>query len=335
MTYKSLFIAAGISAALCTSVTPALSQQGTPKVRVITTPASGNGNIATSISLNEPAYILAVAVDRDGQVAVLSPETPTDIFRFEPSGSIRLPRSNASISPESAKADGSVLVVASRTPLNFTEISDGRFWDQRALEKLVRYRPASSAANALGRAVTSTGQSFARDYVVFGSVRFARISDTDNCSFGSSYTAMGHGSGLGGYAPFLYGEILVKATASQPGLRLVSLGSDHCGRQNFVTVPYRLLPAPLTQTDSVKSDVSEVSTAFVGTSTGREARGVFQDVSAVKPSVGRAAEQPVTERQSIVREQEVREPLPAVQREAVIPRLERRVPDTPSTPPPR
>lgn len=305
MVRQAFLMVAGISAALVASAPSVNAQQSSPRIRVVSQPYANFGTIEPSISLNEASYVLAVAIDRDGQVSVLSPVLPSDIMRFEPSRSIRLPgffsgfstarsgyyggyRNYHSVGlmrhPSEDYSAGSVLVIASRTPMNFAAISDGPFWNEEAIEKLVRYRDPSSGVYALGKAVTAKGQSFGHDYLRFSAHRYTQFANADPCSGFGEYSPYGYAnySGLYGYAGASIGRgiVIVQPTALSQGLQLVSIGTDGCGRTRFVVMPIRILP-PREPADTVtvpEQGKAAFKSASAGTYFGDDARRVFEMV---------------------------------------------------------
>lgn len=305
MVRQAFLMLAGISAALVAWAPSVSAQQSSPRIRVVAPPYTNFGTIEPSISLNEASYVLAVAIDRDGQVSVLSPVLPSDILRFEPSKSIRLPgffsgfstassgyyggyRNYRSVGlmrdPSEDYSAGSVLVIASRTPMNFAAISDGPFWNEDAIEKLVRYRDPSSGVYALGKAVTARGQSFGHDYLRFSAHRYTQFANADRCSGFGEYSPYGYAnySGLYGYAGASIGRgiVIVQPTASSQGLQLLSIGTDGCGRTRFVVMPIRILP-PRDPADTVtvpENGKAAFNSASAGTYFGDDARRVFEMV---------------------------------------------------------
>lgn len=294
MVRKALLVVTGISAVLVATAPLAGAQKGAPRVRVTSHPHSNFGNIQPSVSLSEDAYVLAVAIDRDGRVSVLSPVGPNDLIRFEAAKSLRLPEFFSGFS--SARAGyydrytsryasyirnmtedysaGSVLVLASKAPFNFAAISDGPFWNEEAIRKLVRYRDPSSAVYSLGRAITSKEQSFGHDYLRFGANRY-QVASADPCFGSSLYGYAGSGFSTNGY-------MILGASATRAGYQLMSIGSDGCGRIRYIIVPVRVLrpqtPVPV-PVDSVapkpEPTVRSASTP-PGTYTGEDAVRVFE-----------------------------------------------------------
>lgn len=305
MVRKAFFLVTGLSAALLATAHQVDAQRGAPRVRVTSQPYSSLGSIEPSISLSEPAYILAVAIDRDGLVSVLSPAGPNDLIRFEAAKSLRLPEFFSGFSTARSGyydghstsryatylrsftddySTGSVLVLASTTPFNFTAISDGPFWNDEAIRRLVRYRDPVSAVYALGRATTSKGQSFGHDFLRFGANRY-HVASADPCSgFGSAYSSFGYGGsgGLHGYSSmggFL--SIVQESNGARVGYRLMSIGADACGRIRYVVVPVILapsqpIPAPVDSADIPKPTYKSAVAAALGTYAGEEARRVFE-----------------------------------------------------------
>lgn len=297
MVRKAFILVTGISAVLIAAVPSADAQQSAPRVRVTSQPYNALGTIEPTISLSEPAYVLAVGIDRDGRVTVLSPAGPDDLIRFEAAKSLRLPEFFSGFSR--ARTDyydgyaaryasyissvtedysaGSVLVIASRTPFNFAAISDGPFWNEEAIRELVRYRDPSSAVYTLGRAVTAKGQSFGHDYLRFGADRY-RLATANPCLGVSAYgySPYGYSSnwryGLGGY-----GYMIVQPTAFQPGYQIVHYGTDACGRVRYIVLPLRVLPPrDSVQLDSTDIPKPEFKSSAPGTYTGEAAREIFE-----------------------------------------------------------
>ena len=150
MVRKAFLLVTGLAAALIAAAPQTSAQQGAPRVRVTSQPHSSFGTIEASMSLSEPSYVLAVGIDRDGEVSVLSPVGPNDMIRFQAAKSLRLPEFFSGFSTASTGyyggyqsyhsasyigsmtndySAGSVLVIASKTPFNFAAISQGPFWN--------------------------------------------------------------------------------------------------------------------------------------------------------------------------------------------------------------
>ena len=304
MVRKAFFLAIGSSAALLAAAPQAGAQRDAPRVRVTSQPHTSFGNIEPSVSLSEPAFILAVAIDHDGHVTVLSPAVPSDLIRFEAAKPLRLPEFFSGFSSprtgyyggyspgyasyiRSVTEDhstGSLLVLASKTPFNFAAISDGPFWNEDAIKKLVRYREPSSAVYALGRAVTAKGQSFGHDYLRFGA-RPYQVASADPCfGLGSAFGAGAYGYGglaINGFGTG--GYVIVAPTSASPGLQLISMGADACGRTRYVVVPISVLPPRKPASAPVDSAIDiptptlrSVIAATPGTYTGEEAVRVFE-----------------------------------------------------------
>lgn len=292
---------AGLFTAALFSVPPADAQQSAPRVRLATLQTTTMGTVAPSISLSEPAYILAVAIDNGGQIEVLSPTLPGDAIRFEAAKSIRFPEFHSGFSSvsnygvygsryrRSAFAGdgdlgtrGSVLVIASRTPFDFAAISDGVDWNEEALRRIMRFKAPAEAVTALGRALTEKGQTFGHDYVYFGRSGYSQFASNsfrsdNNCFMDYSFSPYGYSNFAGYYrvSGASYGGIIL-AGYGMGGLRLVQFGSDVCGRPHYMLVPVPTLPPPpdTTKVDSVVKPASR--SAVVGSYTGEEARRLYE-----------------------------------------------------------
>ncbi len=306
MVRKAFLLVTGLAAALIAAAPQTSAQQGAPRVRVTSQPHSSFGTIEPSLSLSEPSYVLAVAIDRDGQVSVLSPVGPNDMIRFQAARSLRLPEFFSGFSTASTGyyggyqsyhyassyirsmtddySAGSILVIASKTPFNFAAISQGPFWNEDAIKKLVRYRDPSSAVYALGRAITAKGQSFGHDYLRFGASRY-QLASVDPCS-GLGSTPWGYAgySDFYGYNGFSgTGFVITPATTTTEGLQLISIRTDGCGRIRYLLVPTGVIPptqpAPVpVPVDSATAPKPEARSAGAAPRvyTGDAAREVFE-----------------------------------------------------------
>ncbi len=291
---------AGLFTAALFAVPPADAQQSAPRVRLATLPTTAMGTITPSISLSEPAYILAVAIHNGGEIEVLSPALPGDAIRFEAAKSIRFPEFSSGFSSFSsyglygsgyrrsmfagyddvASTHGSVLVIASRMPFNFSAISDGVTWNEESLRQIMRYKAPSQAVTALGRALTQKGQAFGHDYVYFGRSGYSHFASS---SFRGSNGCMDYSlspygsSNVASYFGILgaaYGGTILAGYGN--GLRLVQVGTDGCGRPHYLLVPVQTLPPR----DTVKIDSlvkPEFRSVAEGKYTGEEARRVYED----------------------------------------------------------
>lgn len=304
MVRKALLLATGISAALIAVAPQTNAQSSAPRVRVTSRPYTNSGTIQPSVSLSEPSYMLAIAIDRDGQVSVLSPVGPNDVFRFNAEKSLLLPEFFAGFSSASYNyyddysytrnysyfrntyednSAGSVLVIASKTPFNFAAIMDGPFWSEDAIQKLVRFRSPARAVAAIGHAVSAKGQSFGYDYLSFAP-RPYQIASFDPCS-ASGFSPYGYGfnRGIYGSFPYSYSYVIAAPTTTSSGVQLIAM-SDGCGRVRYMTFPIRILPprdsvAPVDSTNmSPPATKAVIADAAPGTYTGEAAVRVYEMV---------------------------------------------------------
>ncbi len=292
---------AGLFIVALFAVPPADAQHSAPRVRLAALPTTAVGIISPSISLSEPAYILAVAIKNDGEIEVLSPALPGDAIRFEAAKSIRFPEFSRGFTSFSnygeygsgyrrsafagygdvAAKDGSVLVIASRTPFNFSAISDGVEWNEESLRRIMRFKAPSQAVTALGRALTQKGQAFSHDYVYFGRSGYSNFASS---SFGSRNSCMdnllspygySNVAGYYGISGAANGVTILAGYGNMGGLRLVQVGTDGCGRPHYMLVPVQTLPPRDTVTiDSLAKP--ELRSVIAGKYEGEEARRIFE-----------------------------------------------------------
>ncbi len=301
MVWKS-FLVAGIAAAV--ALPAAHAQDRAPRVRLAALPVTAPGTISPSVSLSEPAYIFAVAIDNSGEIVVLSPTMPADAIQFDAAKSIRFPeffsgfstvsnygeygnryrRSSFAGYGDAGAAYGSVMVVASRTPFNYAAISDGIYWSEPALRQIIRYRTPTEAVTALGRALTAKGQTFGHDYVYFGRSPHSQSAFAllrGDCTMDYSFSPYGYSSFANYYGAvgFPYSGLIVSGYGGMAGMRLVRVGTDGCGRARYMLMPVQVLPPAVgdtTRIDSVKK--AESRSVIAARYEGEAARRVFESV---------------------------------------------------------
>jgi hypothetical protein len=206
-------------------------------------------------------------------------------------------------------------------------------WDEEALGELVFEESLTGAAEAIGRAVVSTGQDFDTDYTTFDGRRMLG-SYRAFASSGSGECASGYGYGYAGLSDGMYGPGDARGASTtfvgfhqMGGLTFAryawSLGS--CGQPVYYDVPVRsapALPRDTTQHDSSAASprpryrfpgaprfpsVSDDSGSFPGRLRGA---GVEEERRAQAPSQpverDRAVERRETQRAEPVRSEPVR-----------------------------
>jgi len=194
------------------------SAREAPRVTIIT-PATMDASryVDASVRVSDDAYVAVLAVDNDGRVRMLYPESPSEAGLvsaakaqplrrfFSGFGTLGLSRlGTASYSAQAlsqrANRGGVIIAVASREPLQLARIADGNGdWDEDALEQLVLEKSVSSAAYALGNTLSLTGQQFDTDYSGF--VESSRLASFAYAPYGTNPCSSDQSGTLVDYAP--------------------------------------------------------------------------------------------------------------------------------------
>ena len=155
-----------------------------PQVKVFTAPSGfgvRSGEVKASLSLTEDAYVLVVALDRNGRVHVLLPDSaksdtivrrasrrPIPAFSAgggpEPIGKFGSKSSRAARPLSRNRDDGVVIAIASAKPLQLERIIGNGEWDEDAIASLLFTKIPAVAADALGHELAERDQAFSTDF---------------------------------------------------------------------------------------------------------------------------------------------------------------------------
>lgn len=247
--------AVGVSAMLlCAFAAPSASQervnQRAPIIRVY----SQNGSdvlgtttyVTPAIEVSDNAYVFAVAMDLDGQIQVLHPESPGLSVRIAAHRQLRLPNFFTGYAQQGQyggifssindpryyrdgylDSRGTVIALASRAPFNLEQIESGGDWDIATIRSLIEYRSPQDAAQALASYLGARGEPIGRDYM-----RFAGGRAYDYAYGGYPYGYYGYDPCTAyygyGFAPLRQVQLYrYLSSLGQRGVRVV--GYDFCG----------------------------------------------------------------------------------------------------------
>jgi len=226
-----------------------------PVVRVYSQSGGGiSAYITPVIEVREDSYVMVISVDLDRDVQVLYPAYPDHDGFMEARQRERLPnffaghaRNRMVISdplyssyrfgtysnyePAITDARGTVIAIASRTPLNFTSLSRRGDWNYAAIARLVSSRNPNSLALALARQLGATG-----DQVGYDIFRFAGGQTYYASAFPSCDLVYGNAFGVG---YLQYAALNARLAGARNGsLRII--GYDQCGNPYVTFLPERL-----------------------------------------------------------------------------------------------
>jgi hypothetical protein len=229
----------------------------TPRVRLYVPGAafSAARYVEAEIKVDEDAYVMVVAVDRDHRVHVVFPESPDQTGFLTPDSSVHAqrffggfgsPLSYASYGSLQGGSAGNMVAIASDRPFQFQRLTDADGdWDEYALERIVFNGSPTGTAYSLGQRLTLTGQSFSVDRTNFigGQFNNAFAFGRQNSCYGElSYDAFARGyesfysdfGGLGDYASFVNGTPVGTVYTVANGVRYAQTRyMDPCGRLSY------------------------------------------------------------------------------------------------------
>ena len=236
-------------------------ESGVPRIRLQpSSTISPARYVDATFRVSGDAYVLVVAVDLDRRVRVLYPESPDESGFVRPLAPQRLTRFFAGfanpgrssfstfsrgvdrLSQSGPNGGGVFLAIASDRPFQFDRIAPSGEWDEKAIEQLIFETSPSSAAQALGRALSLTGQEFSTDYTgFFGRGNYGAYSLAAYDATGGScdaFAAQLYGRGSGGFSS-LSGLTPFTGTFVYNNVRYARyvIGGDSCSGYRTLDIP--------------------------------------------------------------------------------------------------